>query len=357
LPHLDTVHRVLCRLPEAELAQLKHALVKTLWEKKVLHKYRRFGRWFVVAVDATGVVSFSEPHWEHCLHRTSQTGKTTDFHNVLEAKLITATGFAISLATEWIVKPAGAYDKQDCERKAFDRLAVQLKQRYPRLPLCLTADGIYPSEGFFEICRDSGWAFIITFKDGNLPTVGEEGRALQTLTPAPYRCERRYHGRTVIEQTCQWLSDLDYRGHPLQWLECIAIITPGNGDKPPHHRFVHVTTLPVTAATVIPISRTGRLRWTIENEGFNTQKHLGYGLEHKYARVSWQAAKNYYQCLPIGHLINQLMMLSTTFQTHLQGKMTCRHLWQCMMAFLLEGHLRCHPLDGLRQRRSQIRLL
>ena len=138
LPHLDTVHRVLCRLPEAELEQLKHALVKTLLEKKVLHKYRLFGRWFVVAVDATGVVSFSERHCEHCLHRTSKTGKTTYFHNVLEAKLIAATGFAISLLTEWIVNPAGEYDKQDCERKAFDRLAVQLKQRYPRLPLCLT---------------------------------------------------------------------------------------------------------------------------------------------------------------------------------------------------------------------------
>ena len=34
LPHLDTVHRVLCRLPEAELEQLKHALVKTLLDKE-----------------------------------------------------------------------------------------------------------------------------------------------------------------------------------------------------------------------------------------------------------------------------------------------------------------------------------
>ena len=120
LPHLDTVHRVLCRLPEAELEQLKHTLVKTLLEKKVLHKYRLFGRWFVVAVDATGVVSFSERHCEHCLHRTSKTGKTTYFHNVLEAKLIAANGFAISLATEWIVNPAGEYDKQDCEVRFVD---------------------------------------------------------------------------------------------------------------------------------------------------------------------------------------------------------------------------------------------
>jgi hypothetical protein len=31
-------------------------------------------------------------------------------------------------------------------------------------------------------------------------------------------------------------------------------------------------------------------------------------LEHTYARISWQAAKNDYQCLQIGHLINQLMV-------------------------------------------------
>lgn len=95
LPHLDTVHRVLCRLPEAELEHLKRTLVKTLLAKKVLHKYRLFGKWFVVAVDGTGVVSFSEPHCEHCLQRTSKTGKTTYFHPVLEAKLITTSGLAL----------------------------------------------------------------------------------------------------------------------------------------------------------------------------------------------------------------------------------------------------------------------
>jgi hypothetical protein len=115
LPHLDTVHRVLCRLPDTELEQLKHTLVKTLLEKKMLHKYRLFERWFVVAVDGTGVVSFSEQHCEHCLHRTSKTGKTTYFHPVLEAKLITASGLSISIATEWIANPDGEYDKQDCE--------------------------------------------------------------------------------------------------------------------------------------------------------------------------------------------------------------------------------------------------
>jgi hypothetical protein len=236
-------------------------------------------------------------------------------------------------------------------------LAAQLKQRYPRLPLCLTADGLYPHQGFFEICREAGWAFIITFKDGNLPTVWEDVRGLLPLTPAQCRHERRYHGATVIDQRLRWVNHLTYGDHTLAWLESVEAVTPATGANPTHHRFVHLTNLTVTAGTVVALSRTGRLRWKIENEGFNTQKHLGYGLEHQYARVSWQAAKNYYQCLQIGHLINQLTILSTSFQTHLQGKITCRHLWRCLLAFLLEGDLSQSLLDALRPRRIQIRLL
>lgn len=355
LPHLDTVHRVLSRLAEDQLEQLKQHLVKTLLEKKVLHKYRLFKRYFVVAIDATGVMSFTDKHCEQCLHRTSKTGKTTYFHNVLEAKLITPNGLAISLASEWIANPEGEYDKQDCERKAFVRLAAQLKQRYPRLPICLTADGLYPYQGFFEICQANGWAFIVTFQEGNLPSVWEEVHALQALGPAHQRCERFRQGQTLIEQTFRWVTGIDYRGHRLQWLECQETLTHTETGEPTSSRFVHLTNLEVSAATVAFISRTGRLRWRIENEGFNTQKHHGYALKHKYAQVSWRAAKNYYQCLQIGHLINQLIILSTTFQSLLQGKMTCRHLWQAMMAFLLYGHLSGQHLEPLAQQRIQIR--
>ncbi len=74
-----------------------------------------------------------------------------------------------------------------------------------------------------------------------------------------------------------------------------------------------------------------------------------------YARVNWQAAKNYYQCLQIGHLINQLMVLSTTFAPLRQGKTTLRHRWRTMIAFLLYGRLRRATLDALTQRRFQVR--
>ena len=180
-------------------------------------------------------------------------------------------------------------------------------------------------------------------------------RALSPLNPDQYRRERRIQGSRIIEQAFHWVADIDYHGHRLQWLECLETIRPLDSTEQTDSRFVHLTNLEVSADTVAMLSATGRLRWKIENEGFNTQKNLGYALQHKYARVDWQAAKNYYQCLQIGHLINQLMVLSTTFEPLLQGKTTLRHLWRTMIAFLLHGRLRRSTLDALARRRFQVR--
>ena len=122
-------------------------------------------------------------------------------------------------------------------------------------------------------------------------------------------------------------------------------------------RFVHVTDLEVTSRNVALISNTGRLRWKIENEGFDTQKNHGYAMGHKYARVNWLAAKNYYQCLQIAHIINQLFVLSTEFQSLKQGKITRKHLWLAMLAFLMYRVFERATVDNFLQRRFQIRLI
>ena len=89
-------------------------------------------------------------------HRTAKNGKTTYFHSVLEARLVTPNGFSISIATEWIENPEGGeYDKQDCEGKGFTRLAAKLKAVYPRMPIVILADGRYPYEGFLLSAKPS----------------------------------------------------------------------------------------------------------------------------------------------------------------------------------------------------------
>jgi len=135
LPHQDTVKDVSCVLPNHELEQVRMDLMSRLFEQKWLRDYRLLNKYYLVAVDATGVMSFDERHCEHCLRRKSKSGKITYFHYVLEAKLVTSDGHILSLASEWIENPVGDFDRQDCERKAFERLAQKLKKQYPRLPV------------------------------------------------------------------------------------------------------------------------------------------------------------------------------------------------------------------------------
>jgi len=356
LPHMDTVDNVMQKLHESELESLKTDMIRNLLQKKSLHKFRFLGKFFIVAVDGTGIHTFSKRHCDQCLKKTSKNGKTTYFHNLLEAKLICSNGFSISLATEWIENPVGDFDKQDCERKAFKRLAVKIKKSFPRLPLCIAADGLYPSQPFFDICRENSWHFIVTFKEGNLPSVWEKIRSLPETVLTNNRKKTISCPEKEVTSVFHWINGINYNGHNLSWLECTeSTIINGKTKEMKTVSFVHLTDITVSQDNVAEISYTGRLRWKIENEGFNTQKNHGYNLHHKYSRCSPLASKNYYQCLQIGHLINQLVELSKNFASLLKGKKTVKHLWKSLIGYLACQLIIAEDLFCILSKRSQIR--
>ncbi len=366
MPHGDSVQRVMELLSVDQIEHLKHNMVRVLLERKTFHSSRYRGQWFQVAIDASGAGSYDHERDSQCLHSTSKKGKVTYFHTVLEARLVTASGFSVSIASEWIENPENTdYDKQDCERKAFTRLAAKLKKIYPRLPIIILADGLYPYEGFFATCKANHWAYCVTFKDGNLPSVWEEVQSLLPLQRANTHREVRYlPSGTSIEQDFRWVESIDYQGHTLQWLECRETVTPkaapeGKLDQPAKVTFfVHLTDLPVSQCNIAASSRCGRLRWKVENEGFNTLKNQGYGMEHQYARKSYIALKNYFQFMQMAHLIHQLMTLTTRFrENYLEGKNhpTLKNLWSDLVAAMQWSELDTQELERFASVRQQFR--
>ena len=364
MPHGDSVQNVMALLQVSQIEHLKQKMVQILLQRKTFHNSRYRGHWFRIAVDASGVGSYDHQRDEQCLHRTSKNGKTIYFHSVLEARLITPNGFSISIATEWIENPEGGeYDKQDCERKAFTRLAATLKKVYPRLPIVILADGLYPYEGFFAICKTNQWAYCVTFKDGNLPTVWEDVRELHPLQNQNTCREVCYRsdGKTGVQEF-QWVTDVDYQGHTLHWLACeetIRSTKPETSEEQPKTtRFVHITNLPINTRNIADTSKTGRLRWKIENEGFNTLKNGGYGMEHQYARKSYSALKNYFQFMQMAHIIHQLMTLNTRFQEcfmKAKNHPTLKNLWLDLVAVMQWAELDAQELESINSTRRQFR--
>lgn len=357
LPSSDAIEDLLRLLAPGELELLKTALVKELIKRKVFCRFRFMAKQYIISIDGTGVSSYKSDYCGECTSKTSKKGNTTYFHNVLEAKLVTSNDMSISIATEWVRNEAGKeYDKQDCELKAFIRLSKKIKQLYPKLPLVILADGLYPNQTFFQVCKDNGWDFIVTFKDGNLPSVHEE----IGLLPDSAKHKRQYFGATQgysIRQDFEWVNCIDYKGHSLSVINCNETKTSLKTKKSETSRFAYITNIDISPENYIEVFQCGRMRWRIEN-GFDYLKNHGYNLGHKFSRVSFNAYKNYYQCMMIAHFINQLVEKSIDFIEIMRkdNKTTIKYLWKRLLGYLTEISINQQEYEEFIRKRVQIRL-
>lgn len=287
-PHGDTIDDAFSQLDPEQGQEVVCSLAEKLIRKKVLYPERVLDKYFVVAMDGSGTLTFSDRHCRHCLTATHN-GKTLYFHKVLEAKLVTPSGFAFSIMTEFIENPGENPTKQDCELKAFYRLSERLKRRFPRLPILLSLDGLFAGGPTFDLCRKYGWQYMIVLKDHDMPSVNQEFEVLSKLLP-----QNRFSCRPVkngeVSQCFRWVENISYvdtdrRQHTLSVIECLET-KPDEKGALKTTKFKWITHLPISAKTVAHLSNHGgRVRWKVENEGFNVQKNGGYGLEHAYTRT------------------------------------------------------------------------
>lgn len=322
-PHGDTLNVAFRRLNPDQVQAVVTALVRTLIRKKVLDRYRLLGWYFVIAIDGTGRLTFPERHCPHCLTMTHN-GKTIYYHPVLEAKLVLPNGFAFSIRTEFIENPGENPSKQDCELKAFYRLAERLKAEFPRLPICLSLDSLFAGGPTLSLCEQYNWKFMIVHKEGDIPFIHQEFEALLPLTPENHLTFLT-GPQSKTRQEYRWINDISYtdsekKKHTVGVLECVeSKPDPKEPGQTKTTRFRWITNFKLKDKPVIELANEGgRIRWKIENEGFNVQKNGGFDLEHAYT-TDPVASKVFYLLLQIAHLLAQLIEKGSLFRRAFPG--------------------------------------
>ena len=319
IPDNDTLAYLLMLLDNPWLYDLRAMMINQLLRNKCLMKYRLYD-YNLIAVDGTGYLTFEKRHCPYCLTKKVRKGrkkKRIYYHPVVKAKLVTANGFALSIESEVIKNPRPGVKRQECELKAFYRLAERLANRFPQLRICLLLDGLYATEKVLNICKKNKWKYFIIFKEKKLPEMYQEYKALKK------RCientgEYKYYREE--DQKYWWVNDLNYKFQDKHWVNVLACRT-FNRKKRKRSHYLWFTNFVIDKNNFYYLAnKGGRLRWKEENEGFNMQKNGGYNLEHTYS-YDFKAAVNFYLLMQIAHILNQLIEKGSLLTADIRKKL------------------------------------
>jgi len=202
-------------------------------------------------------------------------------------------------------------DKQDCELKAFQRLAARLHRHFPKLPITVLLDGLYPNGPVMALCRKYRWEFMIVLQDESLPNVWEEANGLRKLHPEQVHTQT-WNGRY---QTFWWVNDIVHEYGPNDRLkQTIHVVVCEETWEEVNEkgeivskksRHAWISSEPLSQKNIhIRCNLMGRKRWGIENDILQEKKQ-GYQYEHIFSH-NWNAMKGYHYLMHLAHLLNEL---------------------------------------------------
>ena len=289
IPHCDTINEVFKNVKVEEIEEIRKYMIVKMIRNKMLDRFKIRGKYYHIVIDGTGLATSKKKYNKNCLVRNKIDKKGKEYQEystyVLEAKLIVGE-MVFSIGSEFVENETENISKQDCEIKAFKRLAEKIKKEYPRLKIIISGDALYANKPVMDICEEKGWKYIIRFKEGAIPSLYKE---FETIVKTDNESKKDKYS---------YVTKLDYQSKKTNIIKYI--------DEKKGTEFMYMTDLPITNKNIKETIYLGRQRWKIENEGFNIQKNGTFDIGHLYSKNS-TAIKVHYLMIQIAHIIRQLL--------------------------------------------------
>jgi hypothetical protein len=310
--HNDTLASYLERIDAEVIQEIYHTLIKKLLRNK---EFRNLAGRLTVLVDGSGKGSKDWNYSDKALHSNRQTGEIWLTY-VMDAVLVLENGMVIPLHTEFLENSGSAFNKQDCELKAWARMAPKLHKLVGSGAMFIF-DGLYAAGPVIMQCRRFQWDYIITLKDGSMPSVVEDACGIMKIELSN-RVTAETDGR---QQVITWANDVEFKIsqnntyvklHVVRMVESWIEEHPVTGKATELKKATYqwISSIPLNKRNALKVCCTGRKRWLIEIN-FKTEKS-GYGFEH-YFSLNWEVNKAYHYFMNFGHFVNVLLMSSEDF--------------------------------------------
>ena len=311
VPDAEIYTDVFSRIENIEIEKFHNKINYRMIRNKVYDEEKVLGKYNTL-LDGS---RFQKAHYEVSPEWLSQTSdeKTTWYLAMLEMKLV-AKNMAISLMHEMIrnedkkteeeneedvKKKSEERIKQDCEINASKRLLERFRKEYPRLPVRIIADSLYPSKELIEICDRLKLEYIFVLQDKKIPTITREFLDLVSM-PEGNREIKETNKKMILTM---WVNDIEYKGKKENIIRQIIKDKKTGQDSV----WMWMINREITKKNVYKIIHCAKTRDYIENQGFKEQKVTsGIDLEHVYSK-NVKAIKVIYTIIQITHLILQIM--------------------------------------------------
>ncbi len=299
---------------------------------------------YILSVDGTGFFASSKLNSDACLKKKNkETGETIGYYQQLLGASIVHPDFkeVIPLMPELIIKQDGE-TKNDCERNACKRFFIQLRIDHPHLPLCITEDALSGNVPHIKSLKKHNLRFVLGVKPGDhaflfdyVDSAIQKGQVAEFEVPDKKNPEitHLYHYLNDVPLN---KSNQNVRVNFMEYWE----IT----DKKTKH-FSWITDFYITKENAYEIMRTGRVRWKIENETFNTLKNQGYHFGHNFGLGKQNLSGVFAMLMMLAFLVDQTQQLTCNLFRSVWRKLgSKRALWEEIRAFFMN-----HKIDSMTQ--------
>ena len=260
------------------LRPLFRACYERLSQAGVIREYQDRRQRVIVSIDGVEHFSSTTVHCDQCTTRTLRDGQISYHHAGLAAVIAHPQHKEVFLLDFEPILNADGAQKNDCERNAAKRLCTTLHQRYPDLKIILVEDALYANAPHIRQITGYGWHYILNVKPDSHKSLEKQFAGRRASGQVK---ELRLTDEQGLQHYFAWTNDLCLSESAID-ITLNYLLYEQTDKKGKVTRWTWVTNLPLTARTVESVMRTGRSRWKIENETFNTLKNQGYHFEHNY---------------------------------------------------------------------------
>jgi len=306
IPKDTQMRQVLDPIAALELDGIFADFLHRLQRGKHLVNYQLADGSYLVSIDGSEYFSSENIHCPHCLVTKSK-GNVRYHHQILQSVIVHPDmRQVLPLAPEPISNRDGT-KKQDCERNAAKRVVHKIKAAYPKLKIIVTADGLYSNQPFIDELNAAKMSFILVAKPTDHKVLFEWVNEVIALGDGG-----------SLE-----LGDQKGRRHRYQWVNQVALNGTKDADLVNFFQYQLVATtgkvtyknswvtdIDVDENNVVSLVKSGRARWKIENETFNTLKNQGYHIEHNFGHGQQNLSMIFFTLNLLAFYVHQILELT-----------------------------------------------